>query len=251
MTFAATIQADTLSDAIAPLTALVNEAKLNLTSDGLESQAVDPANVGMVSVEVDCGGFASYSADGGVIGVNLERFADVIGMADSDDMIHLKLDEQTRKLSIEFSGLAYTLALIDPDSIRDEPDIPDLDLPGTYVFKGGRLSRAITATDLVSDHIAIEASADDELVVSAEGDTDDVSETLGSGQLLNGNFNGSESVESLYSLDYFTDITKPIGTDTEVSMLLGAEMPVKLRYSLSDGDVSILNMIAPRIAKGD
>ena len=36
-------------------------------------------------------------------------------------------------------------------------------------------------------------------------------------------------------------------TDAEVSLLLGSEMPVKLRYSLSNGHVEVVNMLAPRI----
>jgi len=48
-------------------------------------------------------------------------------------------------------------------------------------------------------------------------------------------------------LDYLDDMTGPIGSETEVSLLLGQEMPVKLQYSFHDQDVSVLNMLAPRI----
>lgn len=245
--FDATVRADILTDALAPVNALVSECKVRTTEDGLDIRAVDPGNVAMIDMEIDSAAFASYEADGGLLGLNLERLTEIIGMADSEEFVHLVLDDETRKLNIEMGGLSFTMALIDPDSIREEPDIPDLDLPGRFVFEGSELDRAVTAADLVSDHIEIGAD-DDALRFTAEGDTDDVEVTLGMDDLLSDRFNGAkESVASLFSLDYLDDMTGPIDKDAEVSMLLGDEFPVKLRYSSHDGDVSVLNMLAPRI----
>ena len=247
MTFSAIVEADTLSETIGALTPILDECRIHLEPDGIEVQGVDPANVAMTRVELDANGFESYDAGGGLIGVDLERLAEVAGMAESGDLIQIELDEATNKLEIVVGdSLEFTMALIDPDSIRQEPDIPDLDLPAAYVFEGGELDRAITAADLCSDHIALEARADSELVFSAEGDTDDVEVTLADRDLLSGRLEG-DGAESLFSLDYLKDLRKPIGSETEVSMVCGDEMPAKLRYSLADGDVSVLNMLAPRI----
>jgi proliferating cell nuclear antigen len=41
---------------------------------------------------------------------------------------------------------------------------------------------------------------------------------------------------------------RAIPSDAEVSLLLGTEVPVKLRYSIADGGVSVVNMLAPRIS---
>lgn len=243
MTFSAIVSADSLSAALEPVSALVDECKLNLGEDGLEVRAVDPANVAMVDMSLDADGFESYEAGGGVIGVDLDRLQEVLGFADSGDLVHLELNRG--KLDIEIASLEYTLALIDPDSIRQEPDIPDLDLEGTYVFEGQEIDRAVRAADLCSDHIAIRGVADDELRFEAEGDIDDVEVTLAERDLLSGVLEAE--CESLFSLDYLQDIKKPIGSETEVSLLVGDEFPVKLRYSLADGDVEVVNMLAPRI----
>jgi len=246
MTFSAIVAADTLSAALEPVSALIAECKIHTTEDGLEVRGGDPANVAMIDMSLDADGFESYDADGGVIGVDLERLEDVLSMADSDDLVELDLDEETRKLHIEVDGLEFDMALIDPDSIRQEPDIPDLDLAGTYVFEGRRLDRAVSAADLCSDHIAIEARADSELVFEAEGDTDDVEDTLADRDLLSGMLDG-DACQSLFSLDYLKDMKKPIGSDTEVSLRVGDEMPIKMRYSAADGAVSVQNLLAPRI----
>ena len=81
--------------------------------------------------------------------------------------------------------------------------------------------------------------------MEAEGDTDDVDLKLGNEDLLSATV--SENAKSVYSLDYLKDMSGPVGSDTSVSVLLGNEFPVKLRYSLSNGHVKVVNMLAPRI----
>jgi len=245
MTVAVTVDPETLADALAPVSTLVDECKIHAEADGLEIAAVDPANVAMVDMTLDASACAHYDADGTTLGVNLDRLEDVLGMADSGDMVKIELNEETRKLDIRIGGLAYTLALIDPDSIRQEPDIPDLDLPATLVCEGSEISRALTAADLVSDHVQMAASPNGELVIGADGDTDDVEVTLDDDDLLSATV--SDNVESLFSLDYLKSIEKPIDKDADVSLLVGQEMPVKLRYSIADGDCSVVHMVAPRI----
>jgi proliferating cell nuclear antigen len=246
MSFSAIVPVETLQDAIEPVSALVDECKIRLNDDGLSIRAVDPANVGMVDMSLAKSAFESYEADGGVIGVNLDRFEDVLSMGDSGDLVSLDLNEQTRKLDIHISGLSYTLALIDPDSIRQEPDIPDLDLPATIVLTGSDLDHGIKAADLCSDHITLRADKDGEAFhMEADGDTDDVDLKLGNEDLLSATV--SENAKSLYSLDYLKDMSRAMDTDAAVSLLLGSEMPVKLRYSRNNGFVEVVYMLAPRV----
>jgi proliferating cell nuclear antigen len=242
------VQADVLQQALAPVEAIVAECKLQCTDDGLAVKAVDPANVAMCSMELDAGACATYRAGGETLGINLERFSDVVGMADDDQLVHLELDAD-RKLAIEFGGLSFTLALIDPESIRDEPDLPDLDLPATYVFEASEFGRGVSAADLVGDHVEL-VGADDELRVVAEGDTDDVTTTLSDDELLQAVHSGDGEVSSLFSLDYLEDLTAPLSKDDECSLQLGDEFPMRLKYSLGNGGddpVSVEAMCAPRI----
>lgn len=244
MTFSAIAPVQSLKDALDPVATLVDECKLRLTDDGLSIRAVDPANVGMADVSLPERAFESYEADGGVIGINLDRLQDVLSMGDKGDLVHLELNEETRKLHIEIDGLSYTLALIDPDLIRKEPDIPDLDLPADVAFEGSELARGVTATDLVGDHVSLAADADEQtFVVSAEGDTDDVDLVLANDELATADV--SEAAGSLFSLDYLKDMSRPIGSEVIVSFKLGTEMPVKFRYT--NGEASVQHLLAPRI----
>ena len=243
--FKAIISADTLRTTLDAVSVLVDECKIHLNEDGLAIRAVDPANVGMVDLELSSDAFESYDADGGLIGVNLSRLEDIAGMADAGQLIHLELDEETRKLHIQIDGLEYTLALIDPDSIRQEPDLPDLDLPATVVIEGADLDRAVRAADMVSDHIALGVDEADELFyVDAEGDTDDVHLELGVDDLIDLEVGPAHS---LFSLDYLKDMNKAIPKDAEITAELGDEFPVKLHFDLAEGQGSVTYMLAPRI----
>ena len=243
--FKAIVSASTLQDALDSVSVLVDECKIRLNEDALSIRAVDPANVGMVDLTLEAAAFESYDADGGVIGVNLARLEDIAGMAGSTDLIHLELDEETRKLHIEIDGLSYTLALIDPESIRQEPDIPELDLPAEIVVEGAQLDRGVTAADMVSDHIRLRvAEADEAFLIEAEGDTDDVDLELTREDLIALTAGPSNS---LFSLDYLKDMNKAIPGDAEVTVELGEEFPVKLHYGFGEGLGQVTFMLAPRI----
>ncbi len=243
--FSAIVRADTLQATLDSVGVLVDECKIHLESEGLEIRAVDPANVGMVDLSLDGDAFESYEADGGVIGVNLSRLADIAGMASGDQLVHLDLDEETRKLHISIDGLEYTLALIDPDSIREEPDLPELDLPANIVIEGRDIDRAVTAADMVSDHIELGVDAgNDVFYVAAEGDTDDVHLELDEDDLID---LAAGEASSLFSLDYLKDMNRAIPKDAEVTVELGEEFPVKLHFDIAEGKGSVTYMLAPRI----
>ena len=243
--FNAIVSADTLGEALDSVSVLVDECKIHLDEDGLSVRAVDPANVGMVDLALSAEAFESYEADGGLIGVNLSRLEDIVGMAGSGQLVNLELDEETRKLHIHIDGLEYTLALIDPDSIRQEPDIPDLDLPAEIVVEGRDIDRAVTAADMVSDHIALGVDEEaNHFYVDAEGDTDDVNLELDEEDLL---ALQAGDARSLFSLDYLKDMNKAIPKDGEVTIELGEEFPVKMHFEIAEGMGQVTYMLAPRI----
>jgi len=243
--FKAIVDAETLQEALDSVSVLVDECKIHLNEDGLAIRAVDPANVGMVDLELAAEAFESYEADGGLIGVNLSRLEDIAKMASAGQLVQLALDEETRKLHIDTDGLEYTLALIDPDSIRKEPDLPDLDLPASVVLEGAHIDRAVKAADMVSDHIALGVDPDAEtFYVDAQGDTDDVHFELAADELIDLH---SGSARSLFSLDYLKDMNRAVPKNGEVTVNLGEEFPVELQFEIAEGQGHVTYLLAPRI----
>ena len=243
--FHAEIEAGLLTSAVDTVSVLVDECKVHLDDDALRIKAVDPANVGMVDLEVPEGGFEFYEADGETIGLNLAKFQDIIGMANKGDDVELELDEETHKLHIRMDGLHYTLSLIDPDSIHQEPDVPDLDLPGEVVLAGQEIKRGIKASGMVSDHMAF-GIEDGAFYMAAEGDTDDVRVDIPEEDLIGLEMTDDEA-RSLYSLDYLDSMAKAIPGDAQLTMDLGVDYPVKMYFDIADGQGSVVYLLAPRI----
>ncbi len=244
------LEAELIQDTVEAVGCLVDECRIHLTTGGLEIKAVDPANVGMVETELQQKSFDIYRIDEGVIGVNLDRFDEILSMANKDDRVRLALDPSSGKMNIEFNGLEFTMALIDPDSIRQEPDIPDLDLGGDVKLTSDKLHQIVKASDMVSDHVELGMSQRDENTFFgiAEGDTDDVKVEYEEDNLVHFDFSsGDASFYSIFSLEYVREIKKVMPSDTTVTVQLGDEMPTKISYRINNKPISVLFMLAPRI----
>lgn len=189
--FKAVINAEVFKDAIEAVSTLVDEAKFRITKDGISARAVDPANVAMVAFDLSVKAFESYEATDGEIGIDLDRLNDILGMTTKEDKIELNLNEETRKLEIRTDGLAYTLSLLDPSSIRKEPKVPNLELPAKVELNGAELKRAVKAAEKVSDHMALGVK-DKTFYVEAEGDLDKVRLDIPESSLISIQSTGNE-----------------------------------------------------------
>ena len=250
--FAAVVAGETLQTTVAQLQALVDECHVQLRAEGIRLPATDPAAVASVDVHLDAAAFESYSATEGTLGVDLTRFAEIVGMADREQLVHLELDEETRKLHVAIDELEYTLALIDPDSIRSPPDLsdPGFEFEGHATLETGDLTRVVKAAAMVSDHVALGIDptheAGDAFYAEATGDTDDVDVTLPADDLVDID---PGDAHSLYSIDYLADIDRAVPTDADVTLSLGTEVPLGVDYEFADGRGSVEYLLGPRIAR--
>ena len=243
--FQVAIKSTPIKEFVGTLRAIVDEAKFHIGPDGIQARAVDPANVAMDDIELCAAGFESYEASDGVLGLNLERLEEVLKLADKGDLVQMAFDTTAVKLVIHIDGVEFTMACIDPDSIRQEPDIPEMELPISFTVDEGQLKRGIKAADMVSDHISLLCDeANQSAHIIASGDTDNVDLELSDDDLIELT---AVDGEAMFSLDYVKDIARKIPNNAEVSLTFGSDFPVKIRYEFADGEGQVLSMIAPRI----
>jgi|AntRauTorcE11898_2_1112593.scaffolds.fasta_scaffold01601_7 proliferating cell nuclear antigen len=246
--FAATIDPIELETALQPVSALVDECKMRIDENGVGITAVDPANVGMVDLHIPETMFESYEAQEHTIGIPLERLLDIISLFAKEEgspPARVMLDEETRKLQLECGGLNYTLSLTDPDSIRQEPEIPDLDLTAEVKLSGDSFSRAINACDMVAEHLHIGTTDDKEFYVQAKGDTDSVDAGMSEDDVIE--FTGG-AADSLFSVEYLRDMEDPIPGSIPVTLGIGPDFPALISFELVDGEAAVQYILAPRIA---
>ncbi|RZB29463.1 MAG: proliferating cell nuclear antigen [Candidatus Argoarchaeum ethanivorans] len=244
--FSLEIESDKLKEALEAAEVLVDECKLNFTPEGFTIRAVDPANVAMVTLELQREAFINYEASEGEIGVDLKKLLDLLAMSRKDDVVNLQLDETGHKLLIHIGDLSYTTSLLDPSTVRKEPKIPKLELPSQIILPGSVLVRAIKAADKVGSYLWMKV--DNNLaafILEAEGDTDHVQLTLSKDELIT--LQSETDARSLFSIEYLLDIGKTLGKANEVRINLANDHPVKIQFTIADGCGEVSYLIAPRV----
>lgn len=243
--FTATIEARAFQNALEAVGVLVDECRVHVDSERMRFRAADPALVALVDLSLDAERFERYEATETVLGVNLERLSEMLSVAGKGDDVRLKLDETSRKLHVEVGTLSYTLGLLDPESIRDEPELPDLEPPAEVSLAGYHIDRGVTAAEMVSDHLRLAVDEQTETFsIEAEGDTDDIAVELGHeevAELVVG------PADSLYSLDYLTRINRVIPNSETVTLELGEEFLAGLEFEIPEAGQPVSYRIAPRI----
>lgn len=245
----ATIRSEYLQSTLDALGALVSECRLEFGPGGLSASAADPASVALVEASLDADAFDVYDAEGELVGVDIDRLGEVIGMAASGQTVELLLDAETRRLHVVIDELAYTLGLIDPAAIREPPAIDESAFihAARAVVEGGEIDRFVGAAGMVADHLALGVDeADAALYVDAEGDTDHVSLRLAAVDLKA--FDAGDA-HSLFSLDYLRDVTTPMPADGPVALRLGTEVPVQFDFETADGAGSVTYLLSPRLVR--
>lgn len=248
----ATINNGDLLDYAQTINCVVNEARIHIEEDRLWARAVDPANVAMVESTLREEAFESFDAEPGdsdltTLGINTKKLKDILQLGGRSDTTTLRLDTETHRLNLSVGATSYDLALIDAASIRDEPDLPDLDLPAEVVVEWRFVEQGINAADMVSDHAQFHADPEGALGLYAYGDTDNTVTELVS-QLESFSMSGEDVAETLISLDYLTNVGYGIPDDeTVVTLNVGEEFPVELEFDNADKTMRTRYMIAPRI----
>ncbi len=241
--FKAQVRSEVLKELLAVIQTLVDEAKFNISKDGIKIKAVDPAHVAMVEMSLDAGAFEKFEADESELGIDIEKLSDVLKLAKAGDVVSMDLDEQKNRMVFRVDNITRRMSLVETAGMS-EPKVPNLSLPSTIRLKARELSMGIKASESVSDHISLTATPEGFELVS-EGDTDSVNLHLSKEQLEE--LDCSEETRSLFSLDYFSNMVKSIDNDAVVTLNLGTDYPVKLEFDFADGNGKVRYLLAPRI----
>ena len=247
--FKSSIKGNKIKEVTTALTAMVDEARLNITPDGLSVKAVDPANVAMVSMTLEKDAFESFEATEGVLGIDLTKLSGFIEMADNEDVVELELIEDAHKLKIAFRGLSYTMSLLDPEAMRKEPKIPSLDLPVEISISGTDFKYGLKAADKIAEYVTFGIGENAAMFyLSASGDMDEIIYEVPVDRLK---IIKASEAKSLFAMEYLIKIQKLAEKTGEITIIMGKDYPIKIGFPISEGKGTVEYMIAPRIESGD
>ncbi len=258
--FEAKIDVSVLRECIETITAIVDEGKIKIAEDGLKLRAVDPANVAMISFELqsdvfDEFRFAAKEAESGAevestaesraeteIGMDFVKLLGILGIGGRED-VELELDEHAQKLFTRMGSLAYTISLLDPSSLRKEPKVPELEFPVQVTIETEEFRRTIRAAEKIGDHVVL--GVDGELFyMETEGEMDKLRLGLRKEQLIHLT---PGTLHSLYSLDYISAMSKGMSHAESITLNLGKDYPLQIEFEVADGKGKVSYLLAPRI----
>ena len=241
--FKATVKADVIKAVVDVTRSLVEEAKFNITPKGVSLRAVDPAHIAMVYIEVKDTAFEEYKADEMELGIDIDKLSGILRLADSDSVISLEYDKKSNRLIVKIGNLVRRMGLIDTAGMPDSK-MPTLDLPAKTVVRAGELSKGIRASEMISDHLALTVDKD-KFELYAEGDVDTVNLTLSKDMLIE--LNSPDKYKSLFSIDYLSNMIKPVKSEDPVTILSGNDNPIKVDLDFADGKGHVTYLLAPRV----
>ena len=176
----------------------------------------------------------------GEVGVDLDKVIDTLKLSKPDDDVNITMKDN--KLVFKINNLRRSMGTLDTYGIST-PKIPSLSLPNTIKIDTEPLRTIVKASKDVSDYLVITCNEDD-ITISSEGDTDDVSLKITKDDVLEYKF--ENSTRSLYSLDYFGNMIRSVNTDN-VSFDIGTDYPIQLNFNIPDYNIKGSYLIAPRI----
>ena len=112
------------------------------------------------------------------------------------------------------------------------------------IIKASEINRGVKASESVSDHLAVIVNKDN-FELFAEGDTDTVKLKLPKDLLLE--LTSDSSYKSLFSIDYFSNMIKPVKGEDNVTIFLGNDNPIKLEFDIANNKGHVKYLLAPRI----
>lgn len=240
---------DLFTEFLDRIEAVVPEAILYPADDGIAVRAVGPADIGMIDSTLAASECESYDAnDDFRVGVDINRLRDSISVAGDDDAVIELSYRDDAKFHVDGPDFHGTVGGLDPDTVRQPPDIPDLDLPATFTIAGDKLKRAVDGVDTITEVITVRWNADaDAVEMFGAGDIDGMDFDFDADDDLEAVDNRpDESISSMLATDYLGDIVDVIDTNRDVRVELGDEMPMWMHQDFAD-DSPCLFMIAPRL----
>lgn len=236
--FEATVELEPFKEFLSAPNAIADEFVLHVDEKGFHTSARDPENVAMVEAHLETTVFESLEGEA-ELGVNCRKLAGLLDSGFDVDEIRMEWDVDSRVLDLRAGPYSYEFATTNPEHLREEPELPTLDLPCSVVMEADRLGTAVEYFDEFSTQVNVSFDADgrrftmEALERSGAGGNASIGTDQGSFEL-----DASELVDyapgdasSHFLLDYFLDIMEAIPA-TEVSMAIGEEFPMKLRYDI-------------------
>jgi len=227
---------------------LVEEARINITDQGMYIKCVDPANVAMLIANISTDQFESFKTTADAenpltLGIDFTRYTEIMkkkyiknksilsfeALPPLEIPINKEADfvpvhsKYLPRILFGANDIFFKYNTLGPSTIRKEPKVPALDLPIEMIIPCTELCNILNAMDTAGiDHMRIGVDFTDakkpELTMYGETDADElVYRTIPTSDLpyfkhkvTNDYLNSDHKIGSLHSLDYLNPMIKSL-----------------------------------------
>lgn len=231
---------------IEALAALITEAEFIVDENGLTLKATDPSQISMVDFSLPKSAFKNFDAkEKAKIGLDLTQMKEIMARSKASDSIALSLGEEKPILTITFKGNStrnFSIPLLDV-SAGDMPT-PKIEFDAEVKLRAEVLLDAIKDASLISSHITLGVTASSFIArASSTKGTIDNETTKEEKSLLD--LKANSECSSMFPIDYLQNMLKGCAADTELTLFLKSDAPIKMSYKVSGAELTYF--LAPRI----
>jgi proliferating cell nuclear antigen len=238
-------EAPALKDAIEAVVNLVEEGVFEISESGLSLKAMDPSQISMISFNMPKAMFSDYSVgEHKRMGVDISKLSKVLARGNPGESVELQVDEG--RLHVTFRGKKrkrqFKLPLLDlGEGLEREPKI---EYKNQVVMRADALREVLKDAKLLSSHITFILD-EKALRVEIKGDEGEIREEFEKeGDELKELKVGGEA-RATYPLSYMEDIIRGSKPDTDITLFIETDRPLKVEYSIVGADAKYF--LAPRI----
>ncbi|MEM0231181.1 MAG: proliferating cell nuclear antigen (pcna) [Candidatus Woesearchaeota archaeon] len=231
-------------DSISIISELVNEARMKITSEGIEIVAMDPANVAMVIFKLFSSTFVEYELQKpSELGLNLANLKQILRRVNANDTMTIERTDNKLKITLQGgSKRTFSLPLIDMED--KEQKVPDLKFNAKVKTSSSILSSAIGDADIIGESVLFEVQPS-KLVISAEGELSQAEVEISASENTKIELKG-EKARARYSIEYLKKMITAEKLCENVTISLSSDYPLKLDYAETD-KLMVSFILAPRI----
>lgn len=230
-------------DAIA---VLIDEAEFIIDKDAMRLKATDPSQISMIDFSIEKSAFKHYRVENLTkVGVDLDYLSQIMSRAKQSDELSLSLDEAKSRLNVSFSGeskRSFSVPLIDVSAA--ELPTPKIEFDSTVKMLAGIFQDGLKDAELISSHITVGVT-DSEFFLKANSSKGSVENSTKNKEKGIIDFKAKKECSSMFPLDYLNDMLKVASSDTEITVNLKSNAPIKVSYGI--GKAQITYFLAPRI----
>lgn len=231
---------------------IMDEIPFVARADGLEVKTLTPDKTTMIILRLPVSAFEEYELDEEkkVFVVSSEEMNRIAKRGTRNDMVELKLDEERRRLEINFidkkTGVVRSFYVPLREAIIEELAEPQVELTVSIRLEAEDFKNIINDAKIVSDEI--ELVAEDEhleaIAVSAQKKYTGIFRV--GDPLISYEVKGPTPIRAKYSIDLLKATTKATSAADTASLEYGEALPMRITFELPSGGV-LVYWVSPRV----